>query len=115
MFIKKKKARQDKLRLGLELKRCYECRGPERPCLADDKPATFHRWVEEETALLKINVFMRPEDTERVVRTFKAEGWYPNTCTTEKAKTCLALVEYADGSVGMVKPELIQFLDRKEG
>lgn len=52
-----------------------------RPCLADDKPATFHRWVDESGLLC---------------------------CTT------LALVEYPDGSVGMVKPELIQFLGRKE-
>lgn len=114
-FPKKKKARQDKLRLGLELKRCYECRGPERPCLADDKPATFHRWVEEETALLRIGCFMKPEGQLQMVRRFREEGVIDGTSTIEKLRTCSALVEYADGSVGRVKPELIQFLDRKEG
>lgn len=115
MFIKKKKARQDKLRLGLELKRCYECRGPERPCLADDKPATFHRWVEEETALLQIDAVMRPEDQQKIARRFREEGVSDAYSKIEKLRTCSALVEYADGSVGRVKPELIQFLDRKEG
>ena len=80
MFWKKKPTW--KLQLGLDVKRCAECGKHERPCLADDKPAVFHRWVDESGLLL---------------------------CTT------LALVEYPDGSVGMVKPELIQFLDRKEG
>lgn len=113
MFCKKKPAW--KLQMGLDVKRCAECGKHERPCLADDKPATFHRWVDEDKALLKINCFMRPEETERAVRTFKEEGWYPNTCSTERVRTCFALVEYPDGSVGKVKPELIQFLDRREG
>ena len=80
MFWKKKPAW--KLQLGVDVKRCADCGKHERLCLADDKPATFHRWVDESGLLC---------------------------CTT------LALVEYPDGSVGMVKPELIQFLDRKEG
>ena len=80
MFGKKKKPAW-KLQLGVDMKRCAECGKHERPCLADEKPATFHRWVDESGLLC---------------------------CTT------LALVEYPDGSVGMVKPELIQFLDRRE-
>lgn len=86
-----------------------------RPCLADGKPATFHRWVEEDKALLKINAFMQLEEQLKCVHRFHEEGWLDNCCSTEKQRTCFALVEYADGSVGKVKPELIQFLDRKEG
>ena len=89
--------------------------GPDlRPCLADDKPATFHRWVEEETALLKVNAFLRHEDLGRAARRFREEGLLDGASTIEKLRTCFALVEYPDGSVGKVKPELIQFLDRKE-
>lgn len=90
--------------------------GPDlRPCLADGKPATFHRWVEEETALLHIQALMRPEDQRKIARRFREEGLLDGASTIEKLRTCSALVEYADGSVGRVKPELIQFLDRKEG
>lgn len=112
-FWKKKKP-VSTLQLGLDVKRCTECGKAERPCLADGKPATFHRWVDEDKALLKINVFMRPDDQLKCVRRFHEEGVLDGTCSTEKLKTCSALVEYPDGSVGRVKPELIQFLDRKE-
>lgn len=67
-------------------KSCPLCNPDLRPCLVDDKPATFHRWVEEG--------LMWAEKLETV-------------------RTCLALVEYPDGSVGKVKPELITFLDRR--
>lgn len=114
MFWKKKKPAW-KLQLGFDVTRCAECNKYERPCLADDKPATFHRWVDDDQAMLRINTFCRPEDQELIVRRFREEGVLDTTASVEKLRTCLALVEYADGSVGRVKPELIQFLDRKEG
>lgn len=86
-----------------------------RPCLADDKPATFHRWVDEDKALLQIHAMVRPEDRSRIFRRFQEYGLADSHSTIEKLRTCFALVEYPDGSVGKVKPELIQFLDRKEG
>lgn len=86
-----------------------------RPCLADDKPATFHRWVEEDKALLRIDALMRVKDQQEVVRRFREEGVTDCSAKIEKLRTCFALVEYPDGSVGKVNPELIQFLDRKEG
>lgn len=85
-----------------------------RPCLADGKPATFHRWVEEEQALLHISAFMRPRDQQLIIRRFREEGVTDGYANMEKLRTCFALVEYADGSVGKVKPELIQFLDREK-
>ena len=104
-----------KIRYGVEVKTCRDCGGPERPCLVDGKPATFHRWVEEETALLKVNAFLKHEDLGRVVRRFREEGVLDGASVLEKLRTCFALVEHPDGSVGKVKPELIQFLDRREG
>jgi hypothetical protein len=86
-----------------------------RPCLADGKPATFHRWVEEDKALLQTDVLVRREDMLRICRLFQEEGVVSAESHIEKLRTCFALVEYPDGSVGRVKPELIQFLDRKEG
>ena len=111
MFCKPKKPAH-KLQVGVDVKRCAECGKYERPCLADDKPATFHRWVEEETALLKIGCYIRPEDQLPIVRRFREERVIDGSANVEKLRTCFALVEYPDGSVGKVKPELIQFLDR---
>ena len=86
-----------------------------RPCLADDKPATFHRFIEESQVLFQINYFVPERADHQLVRRFKTEGVIPPGCSTETVRTTFALVEYADGSVGKVKPELIQVLDRKEG
>lgn len=85
-----------------------------RPCLADDTPAVFHRWVDRDTSLLHINVFIRPDERELIHRSFKQTGVVPNCCSADVVRAVFALVEFPDGSVGEVKPELIQFLDRKE-
>lgn len=96
--------------------RKYAKEEPElRPCLADGKPALFHRWADEDKALLQIHALIRPEDRLKIARRFQEEGVVGGESTIEKLRTCSALVEYPDGSVGRVKPELIQFLDRKEG
>ena len=113
MFWKKKKPAW-KLQMGLDLKRCAECGKHERPCLADGKPATFHRWVDEEKALLHLNLFMNPREQELHVRRFREEGVLEGPNSIEKLCVVCALVEYPDGSVGKVKPELVQFLDRRE-
>ena len=85
-----------------------------RPCLADGKTATFHRWVDEDKALLRVHALVRPEDQLMVSRRFRETGVVGGDTSIEKLRTCFALVEYPDGSVGKVKPELITFLDRKE-
>lgn len=106
---------KNKLRLGVEVKACKDCRGPERPCLVDDKPATFHRWVEEDKALLKLDYFVKPDDRGKILRDYYETGVVDAASHIEKLRVTFALVEYPDGSVGKVKPELITFLDRREG
>lgn len=85
-----------------------------RPCLADGKPATFHRWVEEDRALLQVDTLMKREDLQKTFHMFLAHGVADASSTIMKARVCYALVEYPDGSVGKVRPELIQFLDREK-
>lgn len=60
-----------------------------RPCLADEKPALFHRWTEQRVERVDLS-----------------------SASLESSRQVFALVEYSDGSVGQVKPELVQFLDR---
>ena len=86
----------------------------ERPCLADGKPAFFHRWVDEDKGLLRINAFTRHDEAERLHRAFRDEGIVHNCCSVETLRVTFALVEYRDGTVGKVKPEQVRFLDREE-
>jgi hypothetical protein len=108
MFWKKKP--MQKLRLGLDVKRCAECEGPERPCLVDGKPAMFHRWVEEDSAMLRINAFMRDEQRDIYYRRFKDTGLCGPEGSIEKLRTTQALIEWPDGSVARVKPEMVRFI-----
>ena len=111
MFWKKKKPAW-KLQLGVDVKRCAECDKHERPCLADEKPATFHRFIEENRALFRINCFV-PERADRaLVRRFNEEGVIPPGCSTEILRETLALVEYPDGSLGRVDPVKVCFTDK---
>lgn len=110
-----RKYAKNKLRLGVKVEACKDCRGPERPCLVDGKPAIFHRWVEEDKALLRVNSFMKPEGIEERVRRFERLGVCGPECSIEKLRAVKALVEWPDGSVSTVALELITFLDRREG
>jgi hypothetical protein len=84
-----------------------------RPCEVDGKPAFFHRWVEEEKALLKINAFTSPQELDILVRRFRSDSVLPMGTSTEIVRNTFALVEYADGTVGRVEPEKVKFRDRR--
>jgi hypothetical protein len=81
-----------------------------RPCLADGKPAVFLRWIEEDRPLLKFNAFVSEDDRRQVYRRFYADGIVPAGGFVEVLHEVFALVEYQDGYVGKVKPELIRFV-----
>ena len=89
--------------------------GPDlRPCLVDGKPATFHRWVEEDKALLKVKSFVGLDGIEASVARFQRDGVMDHSCDIEMLHTFSALVEYEGGTVAKVNPELIRFTDREE-
>lgn len=85
---------------------------PFRPCEADGKPAIFHRWVEEDKALLQMERFMTMEDAEEIKQTFDRCGYAVTGAHIEKVRQTFALVEYVDGTVGKVEPEKIKFTDK---
>lgn len=86
-----------------------------RPCLVDDKPASFHCWVRYEEERMQIDYFVKPDDRKKILRDYQETGVMDAAGHIEKVLHIAALVEYPDGSVGRVKPELITFLDRREG
>ena len=81
-----------------------------RPCEVDGKPALFHRWAEEDKALLRINCFVREDERDLLARRFCGDGIISPGCDTEVIRNTLALVEYPDGTIAKVKPELIRFV-----
>lgn len=82
-----------------------------RPCEVDGRPALFHRWVEEDRALLRINAFTTPEEQQKLVYKFRDGGLVSPGCSTEVIRETFALVEYRDGTIAKVKPELVRFVD----
>ena len=85
-----------------------------RLCEADGETCIFHRWVDEDKALLRINVMMQERECKLLNEKFKADGIVLPGCFTEVVRRTLALVEFPDGTVKKVDPEAVRFLDREE-
>ena len=112
------KAKKDKnfrtLTVGLKTQLCKECEEMGRRfCEVDGKPAVFHRWVDEDKALLKINCFVSPTEQDFLLRRFRADSVMPPETSAEIVRQTFALVEYADGTVCKVEPEKVKFTDRR--
>lgn len=85
-----------------------------RPCEVDGRPALFHRWIEEDQAILSANALYRAYDADRMIQKFREDLFAPDGCSVEVVRQTFALVEYRDGTIAKVKPELIRFTG-KEG
>lgn len=86
-----------------------------RPCEVDGKVCRFHRFVEEDRLLLKVNTFIRSDDAKFQRRRAYEEGIVDSSCSTEVLRETRALIEWPDGSMSTVAVERVTFLDRKEG
>lgn len=86
---------------------------PFRPCEADGRPAFFHRWVQDDKALLQMRLFVDEEDLMKSMEFFYCTGVAKAGTEIEKISQTFALVEYEDGTVGKVEPEKIKFTDRE--
>ena len=86
-----------------------------RPCEVDGKVCRFHRFVEEDRLLLKVNSFHKPDLGDAVRRRAYEEGIIDPSCTTEVMRATRALIEWPDGALSTVAIERVTFLDRKEG
>lgn len=84
-----------------------------RICEADGRPAFFHRWVQDDKALLRISIFTTQAEAEEIKQTLDVKGYVPGGADIEKISQTFALVEFSDGTVGKVEPEKIKFTDRR--
>lgn len=84
-----------------------------RPCEVDGRPALFHRWIEEDRALLSFGRMLLTEaEVEKITDIFRTEGLIAPGCSTEVIRETFALVEYEDGTIAKVAPEKITFTGR---
>lgn len=84
-----------------------------RRCEVDGRPATFLRWIEEDRALLKVGRGIPYSAIDLAVDLFHKRDTVAPCCSTDVLHVVHALVEYQDGTVGRVDPELIRFTDRR--
>lgn len=81
-----------------------------RLCEVDGRPAFFHRWIEDDRALLNFNAFLPSREIERVREEFEKLHTIPHECSVKVLRATFALVEYIDdGTVSRVRPELVVF------
>ena len=110
----KKYEEQIKEAYGLGFRDGRLCPAELRPCEANGKQCLFHRFVDDDQAMLKINAFVKEDEVKHLYSRFKRDGIIEPCCSTEIIRRTLALVEYPDGSLGLADPMCVQFLDREE-
>lgn len=84
-----------------------------RPCVVNGEKALFHKWVEKEDVILKLDGLQTPEEVRLIRKEFSRTGCISPYFTTEKIKSVCAVVEYEGGRVGEAKPSDVRFLDNR--
>lgn len=83
-----------------------------RPCLVyGDREALFHRWVEEDDIIVKLNARVQYDMRKNLVRDIMKTNIYPHYADPVVVKRIVGLIEYCDGTIDMVEPKDIRFLD----
>jgi hypothetical protein len=54
-----------------------------RPCEVDGRPALFHRWIEKDRALLKVDAFIPYREQQRINADFLTDGFVPSCCSAD--------------------------------
>ena len=84
-----------------------------RPCEVDGIPALFHRWADEDEPLLKLDVFCHTNARAQIYDQYKQHGVIGPEFSVNVIRKTYALVEYQDGTVHLVAPELVTFTDKE--
>lgn len=112
---KRKKANIYQLKVGLRTQLCKECKDLQRRiCEVDGETCVFHRFVDEDRALLHINCMLRDEECREINHRFRRDYIVPPMTSPEIVRNTYALVEFPDGTLKKVEPDKIRFLDKGE-
>lgn len=95
--------------------------GPElRPCIVKGKKALFHKWDISEKLLAQNTCFMKTAEEHRIMDNLYMQlkeeriTVLPHYVSLHKATDNTALVEYEDGTMERVQPELVRFINTRE-
>ncbi len=84
-----------------------------RRCEVDGQACWFHRFVEEDRLLLRVNTFLRDDEARYCRRQAYEEGIVSASCDTEILRETRALIEWPDGHLSTVALERVTFTDRE--
>lgn len=79
-----------------------------RPCFVGEKKAWFHRWIDKDIPMVKVNAMLTQKALDRITEKFK-RGLIDHCGEVVMQKAVLGLVEYEDGTVAEVDPTSIRF------
>lgn len=85
--------------------------GEYRPCTVDGKNALFRNWIPKEKVLMQFNTSLCHEVRDAVYREFIEYNLVPCGAHCEIVHQVLGIVEFEDGTVKEVEPEMITFQD----
>jgi hypothetical protein len=94
----------------MEMTTKFEITAELRPCYVDGKKALFHRWIDKETPIIRINAMLTEKALDRIKDKIK-NGMIPPSGDVVLQKTVFGIVEYHDGTVAEVEPTSIIFAD----
>ncbi len=83
-----------------------------RPCYVNGERAVFHGWRKEQTVLLNSSRLLKPSAFKEKANLLAKCKIIDGDCEPVIIEETLALVEYADGRVSMVKPDEVRFIDK---
>lgn len=85
-----------------------------RPCEVDGRPALFHRWIEEDRVIVNVTKGSPLGTARSIEHLLLGGGAVPPRCDRyDVIRNTLALVEYRDGAIEKVEPELIRFTGKE--
>ena len=83
-----------------------------RPCLVYGyREALFHRWVEADSISIKFNIPISYDGRKTLAKEIIETNIYPHYADPVVVKRIVGLIEYRDGTINMVEPKDVRFLD----
>ena len=83
-----------------------------RQCLVYGyREALFHRWVEADSISIKFNIPISYDGRKTLAKEIIETNIYPHYADPVVVKRIVGLIEYRDGTIDMVEPKDVRFLD----